>query len=362
MNTIQKELVNKISSLLNGDNNIFRSGYLFYEGFSKIGDLDQFKFVSTDPNNKFGLIENDYIPTYFTGFAGTIAPINNLYDESGTLLIQFAIPVTENYNENYSLVENFKITISGYSNEMTVNDTIYNYVLNGSPLTPGQSPISLNGIRVVMVDMTVYYRVSNNCRFGNGRKYFIRQYAIDFSDITSQPDITESEKEALIEEVEGYDIAETVKSLILSDIENDIELSNTYKEMISNYRIESKYVELIRTGNSVNIGDVVNASQQILQNEITNIGGSRVYSADMTIYTQNNFFNDVLEQIENGEDQDYTVFVLRKVENGVVKERNVILENLSVSDDIGIPIFKSIKFRQADNLIIEKEMIDKGLV
>lgn len=360
MNTLQKELISKISSLLNGSGNTFRSGYLYYEGFSQ--DLEQFKFASIDPNNKFGLVENDYIPTFFTGFAGTIAPINNLYDESGTLLIQFAIPVNSRYNENYSQVENFKIAVSGYFNEMTVNEKTYNYVLNGSPLTPAQSPMSLNGVKVVMVDMTIYYRIANNCTFGNGRKYYIRQYAIDFSDITNQPDITESEKEALIEEVEGYDIAETVKSLILSDIENNIELSSTYKDLISSNRIESKYVELIRTGSTINVGDILNASQQVSQNEITNIGGSRVYSSDITIYTQDNFFNDVLEQIENGEEQDYTVFVLRKVENGVIKERNVILENLSVSDDIGIPIFKSLKFRKADNLIIQKEMSDKGLL
>lgn len=359
--TLQQKIIDILQGLLNGETSLFRAGYLIYEGTKD--DIALFKFLSVNSENQFAMDENNYIPTQYSSFIGKVQPINTVYDEDGTVQLQFALTVDENYVENYSKIENIKRTLAGYSGSFEFENKTYSYSFNSSPIDSSGAPIILNGVRVVLVSLTVFYRLVSGVAMGNITKYYIRPNYVETQDIQNQPNITAGQKASLLLEVEGYDIESELKALILSDITNDIELSVESKELISNLRVEASFEELYRINIDLSVGNILNASQFVNTREMKNIGSNSIFGNILTFYEQEGYFNNVLESLEFGEEPTDKVFVLRVVKNresGIVtKERKVLIESITPIQDIGKPITKTVTFRVADDLIIDKEIAEK---
>ena len=110
------------------------------------------------------------------------------------------------------------------------------YALNSSPIDNTSAPIILNGQRVVLVSLTVFYRLVSGVTMGNAVKYYIRPNYIEVQDIENQPNITAIQKTDLLAEVESYEIETELKAIIISNITNDIELSEENKALLVDLR------------------------------------------------------------------------------------------------------------------------------
>ena len=357
--TLQTKIIDTLQSILNDSK--FVAGYLIYEGVQN--DLNAFKFLTVDPENQFAMVENEYIPTQYSGFIGRVQPINSVYDEDGTVQIQFALNVNENYVANYEKIEDFKRVLAGYSGSFEYDSKSYSYSLNSSPIDNTSAPIILNGQRVVLVSLTVFYRLVSGVTMGNAVKYYIRPNYIEVQDIENQPNITAIQKTDLLAEVESYEIETELKAIIISNITNDIELSEENKALLVDLRIESKFEEIWRINADISVGNVINGAQTLSQREIANIGSNSIFGNTLTFYEKEGYFNNALEAIEFGEEPSDKVYMLRVVKSRdsgtVTKQRQVILESVTPIIDIGKPITKTVTFRVADELIIDKEVAEK---
>jgi len=351
--SLQKEIINTIQSQLGSD---FIAGYLIYEGVQ--ADMNSFKFVEADPNNKFSVQENTYVPVQYSSFIGKIQPVESVYDEDGTVRLEFMIKVDDKFASRFEAIEDCKRGLIGNRGSFTYNTKQYYYAFNSSPIDSTEPPLLLNGARYVKVSLTVFYRLST-VEMGNSIAYYVRPNYIESQDIGSQPNLTAELKSALIEEVEGYDIEETRKELILSDLQNDIELNTEDKTLLVELRVENSFEKLERVSVELNVGKVLDPSQTINTKEITNFLKNRSFGNTLTFYRSQGNFNNVLEQMEAGEEEENKIFVLRRKIGEENKERQVLIEAVTPNYDLGKPIKKTVTFRTPAPLLVEREVAEK---
>ena len=311
----QREIINAITNILNTDFDAevegsfkFQAGYLMYEGENKdINGIKQnkFSFITNDPDNKFNVIEQDYIPTSFNGFIGSVEPISSVYDETSNLTVGFALKVDENFLARYEELEKLKRNLAGYSgsyieDEGGEDERTFSYVLSTKTISQDQAPIVLDGVRVVIVNVPVAYRVFDS-RAGNANSYRIRKLSV----------------------VEG-----------------------TFG-----------FVDLLQTTRNMSIGSDLDPSQANAVSQATFNKRSTVFKANMTIYDTDNLFTDELYDLIRDETTKGTdVYIFEMTIGGnVAVERNVILQNISYQDSIGTPVQWSFDLAPASELLVTQQ-------
>jgi len=294
-----RKLIDIIHELLPEE---FSKGDLIREGVTNDG-LNNFNFVTEDPDNKFGTVNKDFVPTSYLIGAGTVQPNIGLFHEDGTISVSFAIPFDSKLEERYSVLENFKRQVAGMFGKFDQ----YKFILNSSPINPVGNQI-VNSVRVVMFEMQIFYQTTDKGTFGNFREYEVRPYFSEellATEQLSEPPVEMEEPATTDILVYEYD----------SEIDGYIVTSDSDKTQLTNgiLSIPSTYDDGVNGEKPVKIFD--GQFHQVKSN-----------NPDAPNY--NNPYIDTLYMNDNLEEFNYGVFI-----NEITKEKLRISKNLTTLPD-----------------------------
>lgn len=145
-------------------NDKFIPGYLLFENSNNTNK--NFSFQAQSEDNIFSLEDKRFIPTIFSEFIGNVEPVINVYIEDGNFNIVFALETDDidKFNEDYEYIDNFRKDLSGASG--TIFPGNLNYSFATSSLNKDRDNIVLNGVRVILLSLTVFYTITDG-QIGN---------------------------------------------------------------------------------------------------------------------------------------------------------------------------------------------------
>lgn len=275
------------------DNDLFIAGYLEYPS----AGTNSFNFKATDPKNKFKLTEHPYIPTDYSDFIGKIAPTDKLFDSSGSVGIKFGLPMRKNFKDHYKQIEQLAADTSGSLQNFELDGTTYKLVLSSTPVSSPTPPQILDGERILFVTLVVNYKVLSNGFLGN----------------------------------------ETTISIIPNGAISPPE-------------------ELVITGGTLSVADILISTQPIASAGVKNIPGNRSFQATLTFYELDGILSTVLEQRLAEVEPAHIDFVFIKVYKDITTRQLVLIENVNKPIDVGTVNLYSVTFRtSAEELVLETE-------
>jgi hypothetical protein len=301
--SIQRKIIDILIGKLNeyySPEKKFQEGYIYQE------TQNDFKFISRDPNNQFGVLEQTLIPTMFHSFIGDIEPNSSVYIEPATVLVEFALPIDGDFLDRLEDIEQFKRDVRSLTGKFDLTDkddvtTTYYYKTGSTPINDSQQPITLNGVKVVKQVITIKYTVSD-VKFGDGNIYEIRELK------SSEPD---------------------------------------------------EYETLAEIGRSMGLSSDTQPSQPVNNKQTTSTKGASVWSASKNIYSKNapKFIGYLYEMLEKKETSSSKVFEYRMtLEDRDSVIRKVTINNLSYPDGLGTPLTFQFGLEEASQFLINKQL------
>lgn len=294
-----------------------------------VPDSGEFASSLKDPDNRFKLEKQGYIPTFIGSFQGSVQPLQMTYDEQGSFTIEFAVEVLDNeqFEKSYNAVEIVKNKLTGYTGSFNAaNDEkegrLFSYSLNSSAISVADTPMLLNGRDVIMMTINVFYKVFDGTA-GSNTKFEIRVLDAN-NNPDNNPDANQFIPIEFVIRGQGYQ----------GNMNPTAALGST--EM------------------GVDIGAVAWSMK------VTIFDNSQLYELDENL-SSNILLDYCYDVLEEGNTalgtKVFQIRITRQNRNPYI--RNVIVDEIVIMEDPGNPVEFTVGFKKPQKFLISKQLEDQ---